>query len=124
MVLIMVLDDDKDILKSVKDLLTGKGYEVLTTNNVDDCIKKLKKVTPDLILLDLMMPKSLDGKLVDMIRDIKILIFSIVKPDDIDKLILNPNLKEFLKSDNVIGHIVKPFDNEEFIETVKKSLEN
>ena len=57
---ILVVDDELDIRQSVKMILEKNGYTVLTAENGDDCLIKIKDTTPDLILLDIMMPE-MDG---------------------------------------------------------------
>ena len=53
---IMVVDDEPDIRATVKTVLEKNGYKVVTAVDGDDCLKKLKKEKPDLILMDIMMP--------------------------------------------------------------------
>jgi two-component system alkaline phosphatase synthesis response regulator PhoP len=57
---VLVVDDEKDILQIVKYNLELHGYEVETAENGVDAISKLKTSSPDLILLDIMMPHK-DG---------------------------------------------------------------
>ncbi len=57
---VLVVDDEKDILQIVKYNLELHGYEVDTAENGVDAISKLKTGSPDLILLDIMMPHK-DG---------------------------------------------------------------
>jgi len=53
----MIVDDDPDILLSLRKLLETKGYKVYTFDNGYDLIKALKKgEKPTLIILDVMMP--------------------------------------------------------------------
>jgi len=56
---IMVVDDDKDIRKSVKQILEKNGYKVYSFENGRECLKTLKegKYKPSLIILDIMMPE-------------------------------------------------------------------
>ena len=53
----MIIDDDPDILSSLRQLLESKGYKVYTFDNGHDFINKLKEgKKPSLIILDVMMP--------------------------------------------------------------------
>jgi len=54
---IMVVDDEPDILFSVGQMLELSGYEVIKAVDGKDCLNKLSEVTPDLVLLDIMMPE-------------------------------------------------------------------
>ena len=55
---IMIVDDDKDILTSVRQILESNGYKVYSFDNGRDCLKKLKEgKKPTLMILDIMMPE-------------------------------------------------------------------
>lgn len=57
---ILVVDDDPDILDAVTMILESQGYEVVTARDGVDGLATLKAEKPDLMILDLMMPK-MDG---------------------------------------------------------------
>ena len=57
---ILVVDDEPDILELVQYNLEKEGFSVFTANNGKEAIKIAEQVTPDLILLDVMMPE-MDG---------------------------------------------------------------
>lgn len=57
---ILIVDDEKDILEFLSYNLKKNGYNVHTANNGEEGIRKALKVKPDLIILDVMMPK-MDG---------------------------------------------------------------
>jgi two-component system alkaline phosphatase synthesis response regulator PhoP len=57
---ILVVDDDRDDLKMISMILEPEGYEVVTAENGLEALKKVESESPDLILLDVMMP-GLDG---------------------------------------------------------------
>lgn len=57
---ILLVDDEQDILEFVGYSLKKEGFEVFTAQNGKDAIAIAKKETPDLILLDIMMPE-MDG---------------------------------------------------------------
>jgi len=52
---ILIVDDDPDLQAGQKAFLEGKGYEVLTAGGMEEGLEVLKRTTPDLILVDLMM---------------------------------------------------------------------
>ena len=58
---ILIVDDDEDIVESMKLMLESEGYEVAAARNSDECMKSIEENRPDLILLDIMMP-LLDGR--------------------------------------------------------------
>jgi two-component system alkaline phosphatase synthesis response regulator PhoP len=57
---IIVVDDNPDIVNIVKTILEGKGYNVMCAYSGAELFTKLKEKTPDLIILDIMMPE-MDG---------------------------------------------------------------
>ena len=57
---ILLVDDEKDMVYAVKLQLEVSGFEVLTAFDGQDALDKARRANPDLIILDLMLPK-LDG---------------------------------------------------------------
>src|SRR4051795_7947596 len=53
---ILVVDDKLDTLLLVRELLTSRGYNVLTASDADEALQAIKAERPDLILLDVIMP--------------------------------------------------------------------
>ena len=86
---ILVVDDDPDILDAVTLILESQGYEVVTARDGIEALANLKAEQPDLMILDLMMPK-MDGFAVckelqdprwSKYRDIPILILTSVREE-------------------------------------------
>lgn len=57
---ILVIDDDPDILDALTMILESKGYQVITARDGIEALAKLEAEKPDLMILDLLMPK-MDG---------------------------------------------------------------
>ncbi len=57
---IVIADDNPGIRETLKDILSEKGYFVATVNNGYELYNYLKKKSPDIVILDLMMPEK-DG---------------------------------------------------------------
>ena len=57
---ILVVDDDPDILDAVTMILEAEGYQVVTARDGVEGLASLKAELPDLMILDLLMPK-MDG---------------------------------------------------------------
>ncbi len=55
---ILIADDEPDILEIVSYNLTKEGYEIYTAKDGDEAIERAKQLNPDLIILDIMMPKK------------------------------------------------------------------
>ncbi|MBL4716510.1 MAG: DNA-binding response regulator [Bacteroidetes bacterium] len=54
---VLVVDDEPDIIELIEYNLVKEGYKVYTAGNGEECIKVAEEVIPDLIILDIMMPK-------------------------------------------------------------------
>lgn len=65
---VLIADDEPDILEFIQFNLEREGFEVSTAKDGEEAIKKAKSVRPDLIILDVMMPK-LDG--VEVCRELR-----------------------------------------------------
>ena len=65
---ILIADDEPDILEIVSFNLQAEGYEVFTAKNGDEAIEEAKKNQPDLIILDVMMPKKNGFEVCNILR--------------------------------------------------------
>lgn len=65
---ILVVDDEDTIRFCLKEALEAEGYKVYTEENGENSLKLIKKIIPDLIILDLKMP-GMSG--LDLLREIK-----------------------------------------------------
>ena len=54
---ILVVDDERVIREGLKGLLSGEGFAVRTARDGEDALRKISERAPDLVLLDVMMPK-------------------------------------------------------------------
>jgi len=57
---IMIVDDDPDILISIRKIFEREGYEVFTVDSGMDCIKEIERGFKGVVLMDIMMP-FMDG---------------------------------------------------------------
>lgn len=65
---ILVVDDDPDIVQAVQIVLESQDYQVITAYNGEEGLERIKKEKPDVVVLDLLMPKK-DGFAV--VRELK-----------------------------------------------------
>ncbi|HFU6521299.1 TPA: response regulator YycF [Enterococcus hirae] len=113
---ILVVDDEKPISDIVKFNLAKEGYDVYTAYDGEDALEKVTEVEPDLILLDLMLPK-MDG--LEVAREVRKtydmpIIMVTAKDSEIDKV-----LGLELGADD---YVTKPFSNRELVARVKANL--
>ncbi|KIC94550.1 response regulator [Flavihumibacter solisilvae] len=65
---ILIADDEPDILEIIQYNLQNEGYEVYTAKDGDDALMKAKQVKPELIILDIMMPKKTGVEVCEILR--------------------------------------------------------
>ena len=61
---ILVVDDEPDVVTVIKFTLETRGFEVITAYDGDEGLNKAKRERPDLIILDVLMPKMYGNTLV------------------------------------------------------------
>jgi DNA-binding response OmpR family regulator len=116
---ILVVDDEVDLVKTIRFSLEAEGYTVLVSYNGEDALNQARKENPGLILLDIMLPK-LDGykvcrllKFDERYKHIPILMLT-AKTQEKDKIVgMETGANEY---------ITKPFDIDELIEKIKAYL--
>ena len=113
---ILVVDDDLNICELLKLYLENDGYVVYTANDGKQAVDMFKNKTPDLVLLDIMLPK-MDGW--QVCREIR-------KTSSVPIIMLTAKGETF---DTVLGlelgaddYVVKPFDTKEVMARVKAVL--
>ncbi|MFM2337386.1 MAG: hypothetical protein RL115_579 [Bacteroidota bacterium] len=65
---ILVADDEPDIIEILKYNLVNEGYEVVTAKDGDEALERARKHQPDLIVLDVMMPKKSGVEVCELLR--------------------------------------------------------
>jgi two-component system alkaline phosphatase synthesis response regulator PhoP len=65
---VLIADDEPDILEILKYNLSKEGYEVVTAKDGDEALEKARRVQPDLIILDVMMPKKTGVEVCQILR--------------------------------------------------------
>lgn len=113
---ILVVDDDKNICELIRLYLEKEGFEVIISYDGESALINFETNSPNLVLLDIMMPK-LDGW--QVCREIR-------KKSDLPIIMLSAKGETF---DKVLGlelgaddYIVKPFDTKEVVARIKAVL--
>ncbi len=116
---ILIVDDEVDLVETVRFPLEMEGYHVLISYNGEDALNQARKENPDLILLDLMLPK-LDGykvcrllKFDDRYKHIPILMLTAKTQEKDRALGMETGANEY---------ITKPFEMDDLLKKVKTYL--
>jgi two-component system response regulator VicR len=113
---ILIVDDEKPIVDSIKYTLYKEGYDVVVSYDGEDALEKVKKENPDLIILDIMLPKLSGLEVCRIIRrtsNVPIIMLT-AKGEDMDKVI---GLE--LGADD---YVPKPFSMRELVARIKAVL--
>ncbi len=123
---ILLVDDDPDILDALSMILESRGYQVVTARDGIDGLASLKAEKPDLMILDLLMPK-MDGFAVckelqdprwSKFSNMPILVLSSVREDACRR---RYELETSLEMD-VDDYIEKPVSPEALLKRVEKLI--
>ena len=113
---ILIVDDEKEIRDLIEIYLKSEGYETLKAADGEEALNILNREDPDLIILDIMMPKmnGIDACLkIREERQMPIIMLS-AKSEDVDKILgLNMGADDYL---------TKPFNPLELVARVKSQL--
>ena len=116
---LLVVDDEPDFLRLMTQRLTSWGYEVLTATSASEGWRLAKEQLPDLMLLDVMMPKMKGRELCELLkahpqtRDIPVIFLTALGLPDHIKAGLDAGAEDYL---------VKPFDPEDLKDRIKVCL--
>ena len=116
---ILVVDDDKEIVRLVQGYLRQAGYEVLVAYNGETAVHALRREQPDLLILDLMLPDKDGWDITHMVRSQESLaampiIMLTARIDDTDKIVgLEMGADDYM---------TKPFNPRELVARVRAQL--
>jgi DNA-binding response OmpR family regulator len=116
---ILMVEDDRDIVKTTQYVLEKKGYNCITALDGMEGLHKAKNENPDLIILDLMLPKMNGYKIARLLKFDQ-------KYKDIPIIMLTAKAQE---SDKKLGfqtgadeYMTKPFEFENLLSVIEKHL--
>jgi DNA-binding NarL/FixJ family response regulator len=116
---LLVVDDDPNLVLLVKDYLEFRGYEVVAASNGLEALEVMRRLTPDLIICDVMMPEMDGYTFVQTLRSDRAtdwipVIFLSARGQTADRVRgLNTGADAYL---------VKPFEPEELVAQVEATL--
>lgn len=117
---IMLVDDEKNLVEAITYRLEANGYEVIPAYDGQEALDKAKKEKPDLIILDLMLPKMDGYKVCGMLKfnekykHIPIIMFT-ARAQETD-----------MKMGVEVGadaYITKPFEPQVLLDKIKELIE-
>jgi len=117
---ILVVDDEKDIVKILQERLLANDYKVLIAFGGEEALVKAKSFHPDLIILDIMMPDLSGTTVAEKLKENRE-----TKNIPIIFLTCLVEKEEEKESKHIIGNnlfFAKPFDTEELVKTVGNIL--
>ncbi len=116
---VLVVDDEPNIVLSLKFLISQEGYEVRTANCGEGALKALAEQIPDLILLDVMMPKPDGYEVCQIVR-------STPEWQDIPVIMLTAKGRDVEKEKGFAmgadDYIIKPFATKDLVSKVHAIL--
>jgi len=113
---ILIVDDEPDLLKVVAVRLQKSGYEVMTAVDGQEALDLLQKDVPDLIFLDLRLPRisgydvCMHIKSDERLKAIPVILFTAS----------TERIAEKAKEAGADGYLIKPFASEDLINIVEK----
>ena len=116
---ILIIDDDKVVLESLRRLLELHSYEALAVQEAGEAFSKAKSFNPDVILLDLLMPRLGGLEICEMLnsdketRGIPIIVVSALDKE--------ADIKKAYRL-GVVGYITKPYDLNKLLQEINKAI--
>jgi len=116
---VLVVDDAPFILKAVREILEAYGNEVFEAVNGEEAVSVFQEVRPDVVLMDILMPK-LDGvgatrKIMEIDSQAKIIVITAVGKHGLEKECMAAGARDF---------IVKPFKTKDLLKAMESMEEN
>lgn len=110
---ILIIDDDPYIGNALEETLLRSGYRVSRAYSGTEAVLLLSQITPDLVLLDLMLPGLCGEEVLPCIRDIPVIVLS-AKAD--------PDSKVQLLLGGAVDYVTKPFHTQELLARIAVHL--
>ncbi len=115
---ILLVDDDPEIVESLRYALTAKGYEILVARDGNQGLATAEREDPDLVILDMMMPKRSGFLVLEKLRR--------TRPVPMRVIMITANEgsrhKAYAEMLGVDDYIRKPFAMDRLLESVDRLL--
>ena len=116
---ILVVDDEPDIITVLKGRLVSAGYDVVTAADGREALDTVRQAAPDLIILDLMLPKVNGYEVCTMLKQdarhqiIPIILFTALTQE---------KDKQLAAQCGADAYVCKPFKGQELLERIRALL--
>ncbi len=114
---VLIIDDDSRFLRLIEQVLTQKGYQVLTAGSGQEGLRLLFDQRPDLVLLDVVMPKMDGWQVCERIRDISDVPIIMLTGKRVDEEDIVQGLDH-----GADDYLIKPVGNKELVARVRAAL--
>jgi DNA-binding response OmpR family regulator len=115
---ILLVDDDPEIVETIRIALEAKGYQVLVARDGNQGLAMADRENPDLVILDIMMPKRSGFLVLERLRR--------TRPVPIRVIMITANEgarhKAYAEMLGVDDYILKPFAMDRLVESVQRLL--
>jgi len=115
---VLIIDDDEGLIEPLQMAIEAAGYEVLTANDGTEGVIKIERDAPDLVLLDLVMPRRSGLAVLDSIVENKQLAPRIIMVTGSSE----SKYRELALNRGVDRFIPKPYQIEELVQAVNELL--
>ncbi|WP_164017053.1 response regulator [Pyxidicoccus trucidator] len=112
---ILVVEDEDILAATLCEVLEDEGYEALTARNGEDALRLLAERSPDLVLLDIMMPR-MDGLAFLTAKALD------TKVQHVPVVVMTSVSRSALQGHGVAGFLAKPFKLETLLQVVATAL--
>ena len=116
---ILLVDDDREIVDSLKIALEAQGYQILTAWDGNQALALVEREDPDLVILDMMMPKRSGFLVLEKLRR--------TRPVPVRIIMITANEgsrhKAYAEMLGVDDYVRKPFPMDRLIASVSRLLE-
>lgn len=114
---ILIVDDEAAIVELLKTRLIDSGYDVIEASDGYEGLEKIKQFSPDLVVLDVLMPKMTGYEVVNALKSM-----NQVKKTAIVVISAKHSMSQFFDSWDIAAFIPKPFDSKTLVNTIDNIL--
>jgi two-component system phosphate regulon response regulator PhoB len=126
---VLIVDDELDVRIYVRTLFETSGYSPIVTRNGTDGLQKAKELSPDLIILDVMMPEAggvtmyRELKTDPQLKNIPVIMLTAVGEKSFSHYLKMLNIKIGDPIPQPEAYMEKPLDHEELLKLARKILD-